>query len=212
MMTSFVVVATPPENGTSNFWRWVRKPATGLSRPAHFPQEQASATIARFRSTPCCRPVIQYEGESRRVRSLTKMQATARHIAWHRASAALGYPRPIPSMAPPPLWGAHAPSLDVHSGHPGRRSLPVRCAFALRASLASRARSRAWAPRRSSRESQRKPGAEATGPAARSRPLTSKDDCQPAAGRRPWASVEAGEPWLRLLPPKERPARCRRFP
>ena len=68
MMTSFVVAATSPENGTSNFWRWVRKTVTGLSRPAHFPQEQASATIARFRSTPCCQPVIQYGGGNMRVR------------------------------------------------------------------------------------------------------------------------------------------------
>ena len=67
-MTSFVVAATSPENGTSNFWRRFWKPVTGLSRPAHFPQEQASATIARFRSTPCCQPVIQYGGGNMRVR------------------------------------------------------------------------------------------------------------------------------------------------
>jgi hypothetical protein len=67
-MTSFVVAATSPKNGTSNFWRRFRKPVTGLSRPAHFPQEQASATIARFRSTPCCQPVIQYGGGNMRVR------------------------------------------------------------------------------------------------------------------------------------------------
>ena len=48
------------------------------------------------------------------------------------------------------VGGACAHSLDVHSGHPGRRSLPVRCAFALRASLASRARSWAQAPPTSS--------------------------------------------------------------
>jgi hypothetical protein len=38
------------------------------------------------------------------------------------------------------LVGIRTHSLDVHVGHPGLRSLPVRFAFALRAALASRAR------------------------------------------------------------------------
>jgi len=37
----------------------------------------------------------------------------------------------------PPLGGTHALSLDVHVGHPGRRSLPVRCASPSRLRLLS---------------------------------------------------------------------------
>jgi len=76
-----------------------------------------------------------------------------------------------PAASRQPLWGAHARSLDVRVGRPGLRSLPGRGAFALRAPLAARARSRARAPRRSSNakhlmENDRGPGpsTEATPP------------------------------------------------